>query len=53
MKISKIEDLHCDAGWRYFSFLKITTDTGLIGWSEYQERFGTHGLTGAIHGHWR
>ena len=50
MKIAKIEDLHCDAGWRYFSFLKITTDTGLIGWSEYQERFGTHGLTGTIHG---
>jgi galactonate dehydratase len=50
MKIAKIEDLHCDAGWRYFSFLKITTDTGLVGWSEYQERFGTHGLTGTIHG---
>ena len=50
MKIATIEDLHCDAGWRYFSFLKITTDTGHIGWSEYQERFGTHGLTGTIHG---
>ena len=50
MKIAKIEDLHCDAGWRYFSFLKSTTDTGHIGWSEYQERFGTLGLTGTIHG---
>ena len=28
MKIAKIEDLHCDAGWRDFSFLKITTDDG-------------------------
>ncbi len=50
MRIAKIEDLHCDAGWRHFSFLKITTDTGIVGWSEYQERFGTTGLTGTIHG---
>lgn len=50
MRIARIEDLHCDAGWRHFSFLKITTDSGLVGWSEYQERFGTAGLTGTIHG---
>jgi len=50
MKIAKIEDLHCDAGWRHFSFLKITTDTGIVGWSEYMERFGTSGLTQVIHG---
>ena len=40
MKIAKIEDLHCDAGWRDFSFLKITTDDGLVGWSEYNEGYG-------------
>ena len=28
MRIAKIEDLHCNAGWRDFSFLKITTDDG-------------------------
>ena len=37
MKIARIEDLHADAGWRTFSFLKITTDDGLVGWSEYTE----------------
>ena len=31
MKIHSVEDLHCGAGWRYFSFLRITTDNGLIG----------------------
>ena len=41
MKIAKIEDLHCDAGWRDFSFLKITTDDGLVGWSEYNEGDGS------------
>jgi len=49
MRIATIEDLHCDAGWRNFSFLKITTDDGLTGWSEYMEGYGASGLTGVIH----
>src|SRR3954467_10610412 len=48
MKIVKIEDLHCDAGWRVNSFLKITTDEGIVGWSEYMEGYGAQGLTGII-----
>ena len=40
MRITKIEDLHCNAGWRDFSFLKISTDMGLVGWSEYMESYG-------------
>ena len=48
MKIARIEDLHCDAGWRDFSFLKITTDDGLVGWSEYNEGYGSAGLTAVI-----
>src|SRR5919107_1744315 len=48
MKIVKIEDLHCDAGWRVSSFLKITTDEGIVGWSEYMEGYGAQGLTGVI-----
>src|SRR6201996_6752015 len=48
MRIIKIEDLHCNAGWRDFSFLKITTDDGLVGWSEFLENFGAEGLSGVI-----
>src|SRR5580700_1718355 len=48
MKISRIVDLHADAGWRVFSFLKIETDAGLIGWSEYNESYGSKGLTAVI-----
>jgi L-alanine-DL-glutamate epimerase-like enolase superfamily enzyme len=48
MKISRIVDLHADAGWRVFSFLKIETDAGLIGWSEYNESYGSKGLTVVI-----
>ena len=46
MKIAKFENLHCDAGWRTFSFLKVTTDDGLVGWSEYTEADGSRGLSG-------
>jgi L-alanine-DL-glutamate epimerase-like enolase superfamily enzyme len=48
MKISRIVDLHADAGWRVFSFLEIETDAGLIGWSEYNESYGSKGLTAVI-----
>jgi hypothetical protein len=27
-------------GWRVHSFLKLTTDEGLVGWREYSEQFG-------------
>ena len=34
MKITKIEDLHCNAGWRNLSFLKIETDVGITGYED-------------------
>lgn len=37
MKITSVDDIHADAGWRTLSFLKITTDSGLVGWSEFGE----------------
>ena len=39
MKITKVESLHADAGQRNFDFLKISTDEGIAGWSEYNEAF--------------
>ena len=45
MKIVKLENLHADAGWRTLSFLKITTDDGLVGWAEYAEGFGVGGVS--------
>lgn len=41
MKIVKIETLHCDAGWRPWSFIKIQTDEGLVGWSECTDSHGS------------
>jgi len=48
MRITKIEDLHCNAGWRDFAFLKISTDEGVVGWSEFMESYGSEGLAGVI-----
>jgi len=49
MKIVKFEDFHVDGGWDTWSFLKITTDEGLAGWSEFKES-GRSGLGAIIHG---
>jgi len=48
MKIRSYEIFRCDAGWRLFSFLKLVTDSGPVGWSEYNESFGSPGLSGVI-----
>ena len=48
MKIERVEPLIADAGWRTFSFLKITTSDGIVGWSEYNEDFGSKGLSEVI-----
>ena len=44
MKIRSIETLACDAGWRNYHFVKLTTDSGIVGWSEFDEGFGAPGV---------
>ena len=41
MKITNIETLHADGGYRVACYVKISTDEGIVGWAEYYE-----GLTG-------
>src|SRR6516164_3997887 len=47
MKIADLEILRCDAGWRNYHFLKLSTDAGIVGWSEFDEGFGSPGV-GAV-----
>jgi galactonate dehydratase len=49
MKITKLEEFHVDCGWEIYSFLKISTDKGLTGWSEFREH-RRPGVGAAIHG---
>jgi L-alanine-DL-glutamate epimerase-like enolase superfamily enzyme len=48
MKVTAVESLACDAGWRNYYFVKLVTDTGITGWSEYDEGFGSPGVTAVI-----
>ncbi|MSQ43465.1 MAG: mandelate racemase/muconate lactonizing enzyme family protein [Chloroflexi bacterium] len=48
MKITKIERLHADGAWRTLDFLKISTDQGIVGWSEFNESFGGAGVSALI-----
>ncbi|MSQ50548.1 MAG: mandelate racemase/muconate lactonizing enzyme family protein [Betaproteobacteria bacterium] len=49
MKITGFEDFSTFGGWENFSFLKVTTDEGIVGWAEFNEARGRKGLTGLIH----
>jgi len=48
MKITSLETLACDAGWRHYHFLKLATDAGVTGWSEFDEGFGSPGVGAVI-----
>jgi len=49
MKIARVDMLHADAGWRPWSFVKITTDGGLVGWSECTDSHGSPlGMQGVV-----
>ena len=48
MKVTNIETLSCDAGWRNYHYVKLSTDSGIIGWSEFDEGFGAPGVSTVI-----
>ena len=48
MKLTGFEILHADGGWRVLSFLKATTDEGITGWAEFNESYGSAGLSAVI-----
>ena len=48
MQITGCEILHCNAGWRDFSFLKLQTTDGITGIAEFNECYGSPGLSVVI-----
>lgn len=48
MKVADLAILRCDAGWQNYHFLKLTTDEGIVGWSEFDEGFGSPGVATVI-----
>jgi L-alanine-DL-glutamate epimerase-like enolase superfamily enzyme len=48
MKITKLETFICDAGWRPWTFVKITTDEGIVGWGECSDGRHARGISAAV-----
>ncbi len=46
--ITDFELLSCDGGWRNYHFLKLTDDSGHVGWSEFDEAFSPPGVSAAL-----
>ena len=47
-KVRSVELLGCNAGWRNYHFVKLTTEDGIVGWSEFDEGFCSPGVAAAI-----
>ena len=47
-RVATVETRHADAGWRNYHFCKITTEEGVVGWSEFDEGFGSPGVSTVI-----
>jgi L-alanine-DL-glutamate epimerase-like enolase superfamily enzyme len=48
MHVAGGRTLHADGGWRTISFVRLETEGGLVGWSEYFDSSWSPGLTGVI-----
>ncbi|MFH1086642.1 MAG: mandelate racemase/muconate lactonizing enzyme family protein [Chloroflexota bacterium] len=48
MKVTQVETLSCEGGWRIHNFVKISTDEGLVGYSECTMMHSAPMLTAAI-----
>ena len=46
--ISEVKTFSCSNSWRNYYFLKITTEDGIVGWSEFDQNFGSPGVEAAI-----
>jgi galactonate dehydratase len=48
MKITRVETLRADGGYRVCSYVKLSTDAGLVGWAEYYDGFSGTSLAPLI-----
>ena len=48
MRITRVQAVHCDAGWRPWTFVKVDTDVGLVGWGECSDSRNPYGVAGSV-----
>src|SRR5262249_32999366 len=49
MKLANVETQHGDGGWRPWTFVRIETDDGLVGWGECSDNRSPYGIAGCVH----
>ena len=47
-QVTELKTLSCSAAWRNYYFVKLTTADGVVGWSEFDEGFGSPGVGAVI-----
>jgi L-alanine-DL-glutamate epimerase-like enolase superfamily enzyme len=47
-RVTELTTLSCSASWRNYYFVKVTTEDGVVGWSEFDEGFGSPGVGAVI-----
>src|ERR687883_2092200 len=48
VRISRVQAFLCDAGWRPWTFVKVETDAGLVGWGECSDSRNPFGVAGSV-----
>ncbi len=48
MKITKVSPIFCDGGWRVFTFIKVETDEGLVGYGECTDSSAAFSIGGCV-----
>jgi L-alanine-DL-glutamate epimerase-like enolase superfamily enzyme len=48
MRITRVQPFMCDAGWRPWTFVKVETDEGLVGWGECSDSRNPRGVVGSV-----
>jgi len=48
VRITRVQAVHCDAGWRPWTFVKVDTDVGLVGWGECSDSRNPYGVAGSV-----
>src|ERR671937_1197520 len=48
MKIGRVQTFHCDGGWRPWTFVRVETADGLVGWGECSDSRNPLGVAGCV-----
>jgi len=48
MRVGRVQTFHCDGGWRPWTFVRVETEDGLVGWGECTDNNNPYGIAGCV-----